>query len=164
MNKHHNRPRLLTSHDKPLDISPFQAQDMIDRGEAVIVSMTPLIIREARFLEYRDEARRSKGEIIPGVEHPNPSRMTESEVKRARKRYGSVLRSFESPTSEGSSQGVCFPPERLFPAWQREYNLYRKHYKPQSTKKAKRGHVQQGQLIEDPDALVAEIKAKRRYH
>lgn len=118
MSKHKARIRLVHPDDFVKYISESQARDWLRRREAVIISLEPLTLRVAQFPEYRDEARRRRGKVIPGIEHPDPDRILAP--------IGAVPRVFDHHPVKGSDQGVCFPPglipeEIAYRAYRREY-------------------------------------------
>lgn len=128
MAKHkHNRVRLLTAHDAVLFVRPNAARDMIEKGEAVIISLSPLVIREARFLRYKRDARDQRGRVIPGVMRPDPDRVTESEIRRAYQAYGGFPRRFDHHPAAGSNQGRCFPREDISEG-EREFRAYKRDF------------------------------------
>ena len=128
MAKHRNRIRLLTARDQTLYIPLAQAQEMLAKGEAWAVAVyrdpatcavVPAIIREARSITYKDEARDRRGRRIHGVMHPDPDRRT--------CRTGVSV--FDRHPVQGADQGRAFPPRHEQSPAEREWSEYTRAYR-----------------------------------
>jgi hypothetical protein len=120
------RVKFLSAHDDVSWKKRAEALDMVRHGEAVIIQTAPLILREARFFEFRDEERRRHGRVIPGVEHPDPDRLLPVLAKDGKRHPDHAHAVFEHHEEEGSTQGVCFPPP-LIPE-EIDFQRYRRRY------------------------------------